>query len=51
MAPVDTERLRRMPSSMAGHGCPFRSPTSAAAAAASMRAIWFGPLDEPSPNR
>ena len=51
MAPIDTERLRRMPCSMAAHGCPFRSPTSAAAEAASMRAIWFGPLDDASPKR
>ena len=51
MAPIDTEMLWRIPSSTAFHGCPLRSPTTAAAAAASMRAIWFGPLDEPSPNR
>ena len=51
MAPIDTERLRRMPSSMAAHVYPLRSPTSAAAAAASMRAIWFGPPDDASPNR
>ena len=51
MAPIDTERLRRMPCSMAGHACPLRRPTRAAAAAASMSAIWLGPLDEPSPKR
>ena len=51
MAPIDTEMLRRIPCSMAGHGCPLRRPTTAAAAAASMRAIWLGPLDEPSPKR
>ena len=50
-APTETDMPWLMPRSIVFHECPLRTPTSAAAPAERMSAIWLGPLDDVSPNR